>query len=720
MKQVFLLKGKAVVVDVPPPACGDKEVLIKTHHSVISAGTEKISLEFSGTGIVGLLKKQPELIEQGIAFFKRRGLSDTIKVLKDVTQKDIERTGYSCSGEVIKVGEKVNDISVGDVIACGGAGYANHAEINYVPRNLCCLVPEKITTEEAAFATIGSIALQGVRRSNVQVGDIVAVIGLGLIGLITIQILNAAGCRVLGVDIDEDKIRFANQYGLEKGFVSSPITVDEINSCCDNIGADKTIICASTSSNEPIEQAIGMTRKKGRIISVGHVGMNIPRKEFYKKEIDFGLSCSYGPGRYDNNYEEKGIDYPYPYVRWTENRNMQAFLKLIEQKKVDVTSLIDRRYSIDEAFEAFESLKDKSEKPALVFKYQPLKVDTKTSFYISTKSIKIDKSIINVGLIGPGSLSQTYHLPNINKIKDLSLISIADKNGDTAKKISEKYKPDYFTTDYNEIIDDSNIDLVIISTRHNLHAEIILKCIDKGKHIFVEKPLCLTMDELNTIVEHWKNSDVNICVGFNRRFSPLILDVKNYINKNNLLKKGMIINIRVNSAGMTADSWINDPEEGGGAIIGEACHFFDLMNYFSESIPNSIKVSSISSNDKSIITDNNIVANIKYKNGVLGSVLYSTIGNKTYPKERFEFFGKDTIIFADNYKKLEIVSNKKMKKKYTGMDKGHYHLLDYYTKFLKNKYNGNIELPINEVAINSMWLTFNVIESLKQGGINEE
>ena len=714
MKQVFLFKGKAIVINIPPPSYSDKEVLVKTHYSIISAGTEKISLESSGRGIFGLLKKQPDLIKQGIEFYKRKGLNDTIKLIKSVTEKDIERTGYSCCGEVIKVGDKVNDLSIGDLVACAGAGYSNHAEINAIPRNLCCKVPDKVSTEEAAFTTIGSIALQGVRRSNVQIGDIVVVIGLGLIGLITVQILNAAGCRVLGVDINERKIQFAKQYGLEKGFEFNPNIVEELNNYCDNIGADKTIICASTASNDPIELAISITRKRGRIIAVGLVGMNIPRKDFYKKEIDFGLSCSYGPGRYDNNYEEKGIDYPYPYVRWTENRNMQAFLKLIEQNKVDLASLIEKRYSLEEAFEAFESLNNQAQKPAILFKYQPSKVDIKTSFHISTKSKRIDKNIIKVGLIGAGSFSQNYHLPNINNIEELSLVCISDKNGDTCKKISNQYKLDYYTTNYNEIIEDDNIDMVIISTRHNLHSEIVLKCIEKGKHIFVEKPLCMTKDELSIIEERLKTSSVNLCVGFNRRFSPMILDIKNYINNNSLLEKSLIINIRINSAGMTADSWVNDPEEGGGAIIGEACHFFDLMNFLAESKPNRIQTSSISSDDKSIINDNNIIANIKYQNGVLGSILYSTIGNKAYPKERFEFFGKNTNIFLDNYKEMEIVSNKYIKKKYKGMNKGHYKLLESYTQYLRNNYNKNIELPLNEYAINSMKLTFNVINNLKQ------
>lgn len=718
MKQVFLLKGNAVVVEVPPPSCGENDVLVQNHYSVISAGTEKLSLESSGKGVIGLLKSQPELIDQGIAYLKRMGLSNTLKLAKEISEKNLERTGYSCCGKIIKTGSRINDLAVGDIVACGGAEIANHAEINAIPRNLCCRVPANITSKEAAFATIGSIALQGVRRSKAQIGDVVVVLGLGLVGTLTIQLLKAAGCRVLGVDIDEKKLQFAEKFGLKKGFSANSTLIDSINNYCDGIGADKTIICASTKSNEPLEQAIGFTRKKGIIIAVGTIGMNIPRKDFYKKELDFGMSCSYGPGRYDTRYEEKGIDYPIAYVRWTENRNMQEFLRLVAEKEVDVNSLIEKEYTIDEAFEAYQRLNEATEKPTLVFKYDTENIDTKTKFFIGSGK-KIESEGINVGLIGAGSISRSYHLPNINKISDLSLIAIATKNGDNAKKIGEQYKVEYFTTDYNDIINDEKVDLVMISTRHNLHAEIVQKCIACGKNIFVEKPLCITKDELELIEKKLRDSDVNICVGFNRRFSPIIMDVKKYIKDLNLLEKGMIINFRVNSAGMTADSWMNDPEEGGGALIGEGCHFFDLMNYFAESTPQVIQVSSISTSDSSIITDNNLVANIKYRNGVLGSVLYSTIGNKAYPKERFEFFGKDTIIMADNYRHLTIAATKNSSKKYMGMNKGHYELLDAYTEFLKGGYSRKIELPVNETAIESMKLTFSVIEELKRSSINE-
>jgi len=596
-------------------------------------------------------------------------------------------------------------------VSCAGAGYANHAEYIIVPRNLCCKISDNTSLKHAAFTTIGSIALQGIRRLKPQIGEIVAIVGLGLLGLIAVQILSAAGCRVIGIDISQKKIDFAKKFGIEKGFIADDELEYKINSYCEDIGVDKTIIYAASSSNKPVHQAVGYTRKKGRIIVVGHVGMDIPRTPFYEKELDFGISCSYGPGRYDRKYEEEGIDYPISYVRWTENRNMKEFLRLISNKKVNLDEFIEREFDIDDAEKAYDSIKNKDTKPGLLFKYQDIKEDINRKIQFNKTKI-IQKTKLNVGIIGAGNFAQANHLPNLMKSKYFNLLSIATKNGNNAKRIGEKYNVNYYTTDYNDILDDDDIDLVIISTRHDLHSKIVLDCIKAKKNILVEKPLCLNSDELKIIKKNLDKSEINLCVDFNRRFAPAVLKVKDIIEEHNLLEKGMIINFRINAASMRNHPYMNDAEQGGGVIIGEGCHFIDLMNYFMNSNYCDFQVISPSLNDAGIIDSNNIVANIKYENGSIGSIIYTTIGNINYPKEQFEFYGKNMIFNINNYEKLKVSGYENINIKYSKIDKGHFLLLDEYGKFLLGGSDGK-NLPLNNKAIESMKLTFEIIGNLK-------
>jgi len=710
MKQVFNLSGKTVVIDVPIPAINDYEILIRNIYSAVSSGTETASIESAKGSLISRALKERELISQGLEILKEYGLLKTIERIKE-QKHTIHSLGYSCCGEVIKVGKKINDISVGDHVACGGA-YANHAEFVAAPRNLAAKIPEGVDFQSASFTTIGAISLQGIRRANVHIGDYVAVIGLGLLGQIASQILTSFGCKVIGVDIDENKVNLAIKLGLKKGFVSDEKLVEKILDYTENIGVDSVIIYAATKSSEPVNTAMKICRKKGIVVVVGAVGMDLKRDEFYKKELDFRISTSYGPGRYDSQYEEKGIDYPIEYVRWTENRNMKEFVRMLKENLINLKPLINREYPISEAFNAYNFLQNEKEIIGMVFSY-PHKNEIKITSKLFVSKSNIKKGRINVGVIGCGSFAQSYHLPNVIKNPLLNLTAVSSKTGTNAKTVAEKYMANYCTTNYYEIIDDENIDLIIISTRHNLHAQMVLEGIKAGKHIFVEKPLCLTENELCEIETAFQESKVNLCVGFNRRFAPIIVEAKKYISEYRLLEKGLLISIRINSAGMNKEHWINDPEEGGGAIIGEACHFFDLMNYFSESKPIDIQVSMLSSKDESIVDWNNIIANIKYNNGVLGSILYSTLATTKYPKERFEFFGKNTVIFVDDYKNILIEGYDTIKDNFNLIKKGHFELLDNYTKYLLGDLENSNQLPINEIAFDSMKLTFEILGNLR-------
>ncbi len=706
MKQVFNLSGKIVVInDIPVPVCGNNEVLVKNFYSAISVGTESSNIK-SAKGF----KINKENIQKAIDIFKEKGIINVINTVKDEKSK-LQTLGYSSCGRIIECGKNITNLSVGDIVSCAGGGYANHAEYIVVPRNLCCRIPDNVSLKHAAFTTIGSIALQGIRRLKPQIGEIVAVVGLGLLGLIAIQILSSAGCRVLGIDISQKKIDFAKKLGIEKGFIADDELEYKINSYCEDIGVDKTIIYAASSSSKPVHQAVGYTRKKGKIIVVGHVGMDIPRTPFYEKELDFGISCSYGPGRYDRKYEEEGIDYPISYVRWTENRNMKEFLRLISTKQVSLDELIEGEFEIDDANNAYDLIKNKDTKPGLLFKYRDIKEDINRKIQFNKAKI-IQKSKLNVGIIGAGNFAQANHLPNLMKSKYFNLLSIATKNGNNAKRIGEKYHVKYYTTDYNDILDDNDVDLVIISTRHDLHSKIVLDSIKSKKNVLVEKPLCLNNDELKIIENNLEKYDINLCVDFNRRFAPAVLKVKEIIEENNLLEKGMIINFRINAASMRNHPYMNDAKQGGGVIIGEGCHFIDLMNYFMDSNYSKFQVISPSLNDISLIDTNNIIANIKYENGSLGSIIYTTIGNINYPKEQFEFYGKNMIFNINNYEKLIITSDKNINIKYGKIDKGHFSLLEEYGKFLLGKSNGK-NLPLNNKAIESMKLTFEIIRNLK-------
>lgn len=711
MKQVFISDGRILVTEVPAPLCGDNELLIRNNYSLISAGTESASLHSGSKGMTRIAFKainNPELVNSALEMGKRDGLKKTLKVIKGQAFGS-HPLGYSSSGTVIEIGKNITDIAVGDRVACAGASYANHAEIIAVPRNLVCRVPDNVDLRDAAFATIGAIAMQGIRRAKVQFGDNTVVMGLGLLGQIACQILNSAGVHVIGIDIAEDRNKLGLELGAEACFSAGKNVVDNVLNYTDNIGADSVIIYAATESSEPVKQAMQMSRKKGRIIVVGAVGMDLDRSPFYEKELDFLISCSYGPGRYDPIYEEKGIDYPIGYVRWTENRNMQEFLKMIAQKRVDVKRLTNEVFAIQEADKAYRALNAEKRPIGILFEYNNIlwPIDRK----VQIKPILCNKNAINVAVIGAGSFAQAYHLPSLKKISSYNLRAIVTRTGSKAKKLAEEYGAEYCTTDYKEVLNDDCIDLVLIATRHNLHAPIIVEAAKAGKHIFVEKPIALTLDDCKNLYKTITESNVNLTVGFNRRFAPLAEIAKKLAEKR---KNPLMMSYRINSSGMEKNHWINDPVEGGGAILGECCHFFDFCKWIVGYDPSQIYAEMISSTDGSTVNSNNVIATIKYIDGSIATIIYTTIGNSLFPKERIELFLDKGVVAIDDFRDLTLSGFSEKGKKLRTIEKGQFNLIDEYAKLLRGeKSSGN--LPSLEDGINATVCSLMVLDALKTG-----
>ncbi len=654
MKQVFIKRGRVLIEDVPAPLLDENSILVEVAYSVISPGTELSGVKKTGESLIDKALKNPEKVKKVVDFLKGKGIKKTMDVIKSQSG-GILTPGYSCSGFVIQVGKNITMIKKGDRVACGGAGKASHAEIVSVPTNLVVKIPENCSMEEAASVTLGSIAMQGLRRCNPQLGESVAVIGLGLLGQITIQLLSINGCRTIGFDIRPERVKRAIELGMNKGFVSKRVNVqEEVKNFTENNGVDATIITAATESNDIIQMAMEITRKKGRVVVVGDIGMDVKREPFYQKEIDFLISCSYGPGRYDTNYEEKGIDYPYPYVRWTENRNMKEYLNLIADKKIDFMRLVEGEYKISQASRAYHELQNKARKPLSVVidyeidKQEDKKLDRKINL---KKRVTTRNSTIKVAVIGAGNFATRVHLPNLKSLSNLySITAIVDVNGALARKVADKFNAEYCATDYMEVLEDDAINLIFITTRHNLHSQIVVGSLRTGKNVFVEKPLALNEKELNNIIKTYKKSDSLLMVGFNRRFSPPVTRAFDIIKER---ENPIIILYRVNAGYIPLDNWVHT-EEGGGRIIGEGCHMLDLFRYLTQSEVESVDVSSMSSKKEHISPFDNFSATVKYRDGSICSLIYTAIGSKDIAKEYLEIYCENKVLVIDDFKRLDI------------------------------------------------------------------
>lgn len=680
MKQVTqnIKTGEVKVMDTPPPNLFSNAILVKNYYSVISVGTEKTSIDMGKMSMIQKAKSRPDDVKKVLKEVKQQGIWATYK--KVMNKLDTPKSlGYSTSGIVLAVDDSVEGFKPGDRVACAGAGYALHADIVAVPKNLCVKMPDEVDFDEAAYATVGAIAMQGIRQAEPTLGEKFVVIGLGLLGQLTVQMLKANGCYVIGIDLDDTSIENAkNISGADLALSRSKQDIKSIvKEATNGYGADAVIITAGTSSNDPVELAGEISREKGRVVLVGAVGMNFPRGPYYMKELEFKLSRSYGPGRYDYDYEERGNDYPIGYVRWTENRNMESFLALIKEKKVNVKSITTHTFSIDDADKAYAMISGEKKEyyAGILLKYDELDEAGKANYF---KKIDISKvsgvaGSLGIGFIGVGNHAQSNLLPHVAEMKDKSFIGVCDSQGTVAKHIAEKYGFEFCTSNTEDVFNNDKINTILISTRHNSHADYVLKGLEKDKNIFVEKPLCLNNDELLKITEAYKAKSESgktplILVGFNRRFAPLMKKAKEFFAD---VKDPIVVNFRVNAGFIPKAHWVQDPVEGGGRIMGEVCHFVDIVQYITGSDPVNVYAQSISSKN-SLITDiDNINITLKMKNGSMGIITYLANGDKAVSKERMEVTGGNLYAILDDFKQLQLFRNEKMTQyKIKGLDKG--------------------------------------------------
>jgi threonine dehydrogenase-like Zn-dependent dehydrogenase len=580
MKQVFIKGNQIVVEETPSPSISDDRILVANACSLISTGTEGAALRGQGRpqGIVERVVRHPSLILKAGNKVLHEGFKETMQQVRQVPP-GLRPLGYSTAGAAISIGRNVGDISTGDRVA---GQFAHHAEIISVPPNLTVKIPSDVSYEQACFSTVGAVAMHGVRRTGIQLGETVALVGLGLLGLISVQIAKAAGYKVIGFDTDERRCRLAVELGADSAFtLGSCDPVKETETRTSGFGADAVVICAATDSNDPVNLAFDLCRQKARVVVVGAVGLGLDRGKMYQKELDLLMSTSYGPGRYDSFYEERSIDYPISYVRWTENRNMMEFLNLLAEKKIDISPLIDGIYPVDQAEKAYSVLRQPGPAPAILLKYNFEQYTSKgePASLLSIGSAKTTpvQGKISTGIIGAGGFVQRYRLPCLKKLGEYyDIRAVSTQHGERCKALGKEYEADYVTTNYHDILEDGQIDLVMIGTRHNLHYPIIIDALRAGKKVFTEKPLCLRMEELESIVAAVEETGIPVFVGFNRRHSPLMLMLKNCLSE---LSPPYLLQYRVNAGHIPPDHWTQDPETGGGRIIGEACHFLETFHF---------------------------------------------------------------------------------------------------------------------------------------------
>ena len=694
MKQIIqsFKTGDTILEEVPAPEVQDGQLLIQTTRSLVSLGTERMLVEFGKASLIQKARQQPDKVKMVLDKIKSDGLMPTLETVFNKLEQPLP-LGYCNVGKVIAVGKGVTDFKIGDRVASNGS----HAEFVSVPQNLCAHIPPNVSDDEATFTVIGAIGLQGIRLLNPTIGETVVVTGLGLIGLLTAKLLLANGCKVIGIDIDDAKLDIAKSLGV---YTCNPIQSDPVKyvqTQTIGIGADGVIITASAKSDEIISQAAKMSRKRGRIILIGVIGLNISRADFYEKELTFQVSCSYGPGRYDDNYEQKGIDYPLPFVRWTEQRNFETILSSISSGKIEVNSLITERVELDNFTNIYNKI-GSSKSIASILQYDE-NIDPSTKLKI--KSIPYNQGKGKIAVIGAGNFTKMTMLPLMD-CKDIKYV--VSKGGLSAKSLASKHKIPYTSTAYSDILNDQDVDLVLITTRHDLHAEMIIKGLESGKNVFVEKPLAIKQDELSKIIETYQNGSNSITVGFNRRFSPHIQKIKTLVPTSS--SKNMIATM---NAGFIPDNvWIHDMEVGGGRIIGEACHYMDLLVYLSGSKISSVCMNALG-NHPAENTDNASIL-VKFENGDNGVINYFSNGSKSYSKERLEIYFDEKTIVMDNFRETQGYGIKNFSSLKTKQDKGHKNQFEKLVKL--NREGGSPLIPFDEIA-NVTKASFAALESLK-------
>jgi predicted dehydrogenase/threonine dehydrogenase-like Zn-dependent dehydrogenase len=699
MKQIIqdLKSGATILEEVPAPQVKAGYVLVQTTRTLVSLGTERMLVEFGKANLIDKARQQPDRVKQVLDKIKTDGMLPTLEAVFNKLNQPLP-LGYCNVGKVVAVGKGVTEFSVGDRVASNG----NHAEFVCVPKNLVAKVPDNVSDDEAAFTVIGSIGLEGVRLLSAQLGETIVVVGLGLIGLLAVQLLKANGCKVIGVDFDQKKVDMASQLGVTAvNPQAGTNAVSFVEDYTSGVGADGVLITASSQSDSIIHEACEMCRKRGRIVLVGVIGLNMRRDDFYKKELSFQVSCSYGPGRYDEDYENRGIDYPLPYVRWTEKRNFETILHLISDGVLQVESLITERFDLKDYDRIYGDMRKKGSVASILC--YSAESQAKESVRLETKAFKGDGG--KIGIIGAGNFTVSTVIPALLNAKAQVKYISSRTNGLEAKTAARKMGAEIATTDYKAIMNDPEVGLVICTTRHNAHASMVCEALESGKDVFVEKPLCLNPTELDRIIETYGKAlaGTTLTVGFNRRFSPFAVQMKKLLGEG---PKNIIATM--NAGFIPPEVWVHDMEIGGGRIIGEACHFIDLCSFLAGSNVISVCVNALGSNPNEN-TDNMSIL-LKYANGSNGVINYFSNGAKSYPKEKVEVFYQDKVLALDNWRMLSGFGFRNFSKMRGRMDKGHkaeFRLLN------ERALNGGEALIPFESIVNTTKASFACIESLK-------
>jgi predicted dehydrogenase/threonine dehydrogenase-like Zn-dependent dehydrogenase len=710
MKQVLqhARTGEISVMEVPEPKLLPACLLVKIAASLVSAGTERASSEFASKSLLQKAKARPDLVREVIAKVHRDGILSAVSAVRSRLDQP-SALGYSSAGIVIGVGKGVSDMIVGDRVACAGAGYATHAETACVPRLLAARIESNdVSFEEAAFTTVGAVALHGVRTAQVNIGDVVGVIGLGLVGQLTVQILKAAGCLVMGMDLVPARVKLASDLGMDAGSSSAEEFEDLCGQISSGHGMDAVLITAETSSSAPVELAGRIVRDRGTVVAVGTVGMDIPRKDYYGKEVQFRVSRSYGPGRYDAAFEQKGRDYPIGYVRWTETRNMESFLTLLSQQKVTMTPLITHRIPIEKATRAYDVITGKSGEPYLgvVITYPEHRAEMpRLHLAEAGKRSTAREGTVSIGLLGTGSFATSTLLPAMKQVEGITLIRACAATGSHARHAADRFGFRYCCTDDAQLLADSDVNTVVIATRHHLHAQQVIAGLAAGKNVFCEKPLCLSKSELQEIALAYSQSNQRLMVGYNRRFAPLATRMKDFVEKMN---GPLALHYRVNAGALPADHWVNDPEQGGGRIIGEVCHFVDFLTFLVGEPAVEVHTRTLDGSAE------NVILSLQFPNGSQGTISYLANGDRSFSKERVEVFGATAVAVLEDFRRLELVRNGKRQvfRSRLRQDKGHRGEWQAFVDALRR--GGPSPIPFADILPTTL-TTFCAMESLASG-----
>lgn len=697
--------GEMSLVDVPSPQCKVGGILVRTSASLISAGTERTSVVGGQASLLERAKKQPEQVKLVLETLKRDGIISTYERVQ--AKLDSYKTlGYSASGIVIE--SQCEEFSPGDRVACAGAQYAHHAEFISVPKNLAVKLPESVSFIDASYTTLGAIALQGIRQADLRLGETVAVIGLGLLGQLTVQMLKASGCRVIGLDVNDEVLALAKQHGCDITLQSNTASVSTIMNFTRGIGTDAVIITASTDSDAPIQLALSISRKKSPIVIVGAVPMNIPRSPFYEKELDLRISCSYGPGRYDPLYEEQGLDYPAGYVRWTEQRNMQAFIDLLEQQVVTTNQLTTHTFAIHDALHAYDIISGKNPEPhlgiALLYSSDAIPQST-----ISLKTAVKEIDNPGIAFIGAGSFAQAQLLPPLRSL-GVRMHGVTTSNPANALSVAKHFGFAQAGTQSEELIADPLTDIVFCASRHDTHAQYVLSAVQQGKPIFVEKPLCVNREELQSIQSAVSTNDGKVMVGFNRRFSKPFKDINSFFSERT---SPLSMMYRINAGAIPLSSWIQDPEQGG-RIIGEACHFIDCMVYLTHARPIEVFARALSHDGRHIAHHDSTHITIRFSDGSIGTILYLANGDASVEKEYCEVFSEGKSAIMNNFTSVMFSAGKKSKQQTYDGKKGHKEEVHAFIQAVKS----GTTLPISfQSIVDVTQASIAAVESMQQGTI---